>query len=210
VCILSVLAQVAIDSAKRKFDIDISQEIKRIKKDMNVKENGYPCFWLNIRKGFNKKHINFKLQCPMNYLYYMGIPEFKSKDSTLPMSEFFNKFELKENRRKSKKVEKLIEKYSWELQNSITASVANKDDNDYLLLRNDFDDMIDDIKQTYISNNYLGLMSWLVDRAFLISPELRSNRNVIDSNIENNKAILLKVLYTINPKNLLKIFSKNA
>ena len=41
VCILSVLAQAAIDSAKRQFDIDITSEIKRIKKDLNVKENKY-------------------------------------------------------------------------------------------------------------------------------------------------------------------------
>ena len=63
-CILSVLAQVSIDSAKRRYDIDISDEIKRIKKDMNIKENGYPVFWTHIRKDFGEDKINDKLICP--------------------------------------------------------------------------------------------------------------------------------------------------
>ena len=60
VCILSVLAQVAIDNAKRTFDIDLNQEIVRIKEDMNASEYKYPSFWLNIRKDFNKKHEDAK------------------------------------------------------------------------------------------------------------------------------------------------------
>ena len=36
ICILSVLAQIAIDSAKRLFDVDVASEIRRIKKDMDV------------------------------------------------------------------------------------------------------------------------------------------------------------------------------
>jgi uncharacterized protein YijF (DUF1287 family) len=50
VCILSVLAQIAIDSAKRLFDVDVSDEIRRIKKDMDVKHNKYPDFWKIIQE----------------------------------------------------------------------------------------------------------------------------------------------------------------
>ena len=32
--------QCAIDNAKRTFDIDLNEEIDRIKKDMNIEENG--------------------------------------------------------------------------------------------------------------------------------------------------------------------------
>ena len=35
--------QVAIDNAKRRFDIDLTEEISRIKEDMNIKENGFIC-----------------------------------------------------------------------------------------------------------------------------------------------------------------------
>ena len=89
VCILSVLAQVAIDNSKRKFDIDLTQEIKLIKEDMNIGENKYPVFWKLIKHGFNKKNINVDLKCPMNYLYNIDIAKFRDNIPTLPMSYFF-------------------------------------------------------------------------------------------------------------------------
>ena len=206
VCILSVLAQVAIDNAKRRYDIDLEKEIKRIKGDMNIKTNGYPKFWRLIRPSFNKGKINNELQCPMNYLFDLKIKEFKSNKSTLPMEYFFNKFELDENRRKCKKVEELIEKYSLDL---FSYNVDDSDDN-YFLLRSDFDNLISDIQRTYLSKNYLGLMSWLIDRAFLITKKTSCNKDNMMSNIGKNKSILLKVLYDVNPENFLKVFSKNA
>lgn len=258
VCILSVLAQVAIDNAKRTFDIDLESEIDRIKVDMCVSKYKYPTFWLNIRKDFNKKHdelkkylkdvielkiipkevesgektmeefltklksdikkkdrINRSLKCPMNYLCDLKLAKQRNENSTLPMSHFFNKYELETNRRQSKKVEELIEKYSLDLYNNIMDD--NKEYTDYgysdedsLLLRSDFDQLIEDIKKIYISKNYVGLMSWLIDRAFLITPNSQMGAPHSDRKTNENKALLLKVLYDINPQNVLQIFSKNA
>lgn len=257
VCILSVLAQVAIDNAKRTFDIDLESEIDRIKVDMCVSKYKYPTFWLNIRKDFNKKHdelkkylkdinelkivpkeiedgektmeefltklkadikkkdrINRSLKCPMNYLCDLKLTKQRNENSTLSMNHFFNKYELETNRRQSKKVEELIEKYSLDLYNNIMDD--NKEYTDYgysdedsLLLRSDFDQLIEDIKKVYISKNYVGLMSWLIDRAFLITSNTKRNKNTIDRKTNENKALLLKVLYNINPQNVLQIFSKN-
>ena len=258
VCILSVLAQVAIDNAKRTFDIDLESEIDRIKVDMCVSKYKYPTFWLNIRKDFNKKHdelkkylkdvielkiipkevesgektmeefltklksdikkkdrINRSLKCPMNYLCDLKLAKQRNENSTLPMSHFFNKYELETNRRQSKKVEELIEKYSLDLYNNIMDD--NKEYTDYgysdedsLLLRSDFDQLIEDIKKIYISKNYVGLMSWMIDRAFLITPNSQMGAPHSDRKTNENKALLLKVLYDINPQNVLQIFSKNA
>jgi hypothetical protein len=66
--------------------------------------------------------------------------------------------------------------------------------------------MIKDIQQTYISKNYLGLMSWLINRAFVIGAGVRSKTDIMASTINMNKAILLKTLYTVNPDALLKCF----
>jgi hypothetical protein len=206
VCILSVIAQVAIDNAKRSYDIDITEEIKRIKKDMDIQENKYPKFWSYIKKDVKRSKINNNLKCPMNYLCSIKFDKFRSEDSTLPMEYFFNKYELETNRRQSKKVEELIEKYSLGLLNS----QIEDGDKDYLLLMSNFDDLIEDIKKVYISQTYIGLMSWLIDRAFLITCNIQSNKDIIGSNTNKNKALLLKTLFTINPKNVLKIFSKNA
>ena len=108
--------QVAIDNAKRSFDIDLSSEISRIKKDMEVVKYKYPLFWQGIRKEFNRDRINSSLKCPMNSLYNININKFKNPNNTLPISEFFIKHEFdKKDRRKSKKVEDLIQKYSLNL-----------------------------------------------------------------------------------------------
>lgn len=219
-CILSVLAQVAIDNAKRRFDVDLNAEIDRIKKDSNVDVNKYPTFWFDIKRKdkFSKKMKakdkeekkskmhNPELKCPMNYLGNVKFKDYRSPQSELEMDTFFVKYELELNRRKSKRVEEIIEKYSLDLYN---ANISSKDDDTYLLLREDFDEMIEDIKSVYISNTYLGLMSWLIDRAFCITPAMKRNIDNKNSNISKNKAILLTTLYNINKDNLLMCFSKN-
>lgn len=207
VCILSVLAQVAIDNAKRRFDINLSDEIKRIQNDLNIKENLYPSFWSLIKKNFNKSNINDKLSCPMNYLYNLDLSEFHHSTSTLPMSHFFVKYDMSNNIRTCRKVEDLISKYSISLYD-VNSSDSEKED--YLLLRKDFDDLISDIQKVKISKNYLGLFSWMIDRAFVILPGSLRNQKSISSVLNKNKPLLLKVLYEINSANLLKCFAKNC
>lgn len=219
VCILSVLAQVAIDNAKRKFDIDLNTEISRIQEDMDIDNpnHGYPVFWKGVKdkkskKGqpkFKHERINHNLRCPMNSICDVQIQEFKPEKSTLPMESFFVKYELDEHRRKSKKVEELIQKYSLNLFNLNIEEDEEKEE--YLLLRDDFDKLIEDIQSIYISKNYLGLMSWLIDRAFNISAGVKRRRTDgrIDSTINTNKSLLLKVLYNINQDSLLKCFNKS-
>lgn len=206
VCILSVLAQVAIDNAKRRFDIDLTGEIKRIKDDMDIKTNLYPSFWKIIKRGFNDKNVNESLKCPMNYLYDLDLSEFHHKDSTLPMSHFFIKYEMGNNIRTCRKVEEIISKYSLKLYEIND----NAENDDYLLLRKDFDDMIAEIQAIRISKNYLGLFSWMIDRSFKILPGSIRNKKSISSVLNKNKSLLLKVLYNVNTTNLLKCFSKNC
>lgn len=215
-CILAVIAQAAIDSAKRAYDIDIPEEIQRIKIEMNVDVNKYPLFWLLIRRGFNKRRINEDLKCPMNYLYDLKFARYKSSSSTLPMSVFFKKFEHTEEKanrpRKSQKVEKLIEKYSLNLYRNHQKYIGNQDSEsakeNNILLRNDFDILIEDIRKVYVSKNYKGLMSWLLNRAFNITGKTAANKR-IKSKTNNNRAILVRVLYEINPEIFLECFSNN-
>ena len=204
VAILSTLAQVAIDNAKRRYDINLSAEIRRIKSDMDIKKHGYPKFWLLVCPNVGKAKINYNLKCPMNSLFDYNPVRLGSRslELTRPMSDFFVKYPLEENRRKSHKVEDLIERYSIGYYNKV------KESYDILLLQDEFDRLIEDIKRIYISQQYVGLFSWLIDRAFLITPNIQSNRDTMLCFTNKNKAILLKTLYSINPKNLLKVFSK--
>jgi len=222
-CILSVLAQVAIDNAKRVYDIDLIDEIHKIKKDMKIDDNGYPKFWLMIHGDFDRKKINFNLKCPMNSLYDIKFRRYKSKLSTLQMDSFFVKYKLDENRRKCAKVEDIIEQYSlmlyYDYQSEQEEDDLNEKENDWVLCESDFNDMITEIKQVYVSSSYLGLYSWLLDRAFCITPQANRNANrsgegymnyKTQQMTDNNKALLMSVLYKINPQNLLKCFAKNV
>lgn len=206
VCILSVLAQVAIDNAKRQFDIDLSGEIKRIKTDMDIKENKLPVFWKLIRFDTKNEKVNISLNCPMNYLYRLELNKFRSVSATIPMKHFFIQHEIEKRDcvRKSVKVEELISNYSLKMR-----TYDLSDESDYLVLRSDFDNLINDIKKVNISYNYIGLFSWLLNRAFMITPKINGKSDKIQSKISKNKSILLKTLYEINNKNLLKCF-KNA
>lgn len=206
VCILSVLAQVAIDNAKRRFDIDLAAEIHRIKMDMNISTYKYPSFWGSIKKNFNKKNINKSLICPMNYLCDLKLDKPRNSSSTLQMDYFFNRYELEKDRRTSKKVEEFIEKYSL-LLNEYNSS--ENDDDKYLLLRSNFNSLIEDIQKIYVSRTYLGLFSWLLDRAFIISTEGKKHRTTVKTTIMKNRSLLIKVLYMVNPENLIECFSKN-
>ena len=206
ICILSVLAQIAIDSAKRLFDVDVGAEIKRIKKDMNIKENKYPVFWKIIHRDFKERNINYELSCPMNYLYNLKLDQFRSNQSTIPIEYFFKKFELEKNRKTCKKVEEIIEMYI----NKFSSMHMSDNDDLYFLLKMDFDNMINDITKVYVSKNYIGLFSWLIDRAFCISLAQKQNQYKLKSKIKKRRSILIKALYDINSANLLNCFSNNC
>lgn len=193
-------------------------------KKINIDENLYPVFWESIQNKklfkssknksnpltFSVDKINKELICPMNELYKTVIPHNLTYNEKIPMDYFFEKFEQNPNNRyKCKKVEELIEKYSADV---FTFRVNNDEnyqsaDDQTFLLMDDFDKLIEDIQEIYISNNYLDLFSWLIDRAFLISPSLKYQAN--QSRTRKNRSLLLKTLYDVNPKAVIKCFCKN-
>ena len=130
------------------------------------------------------------------------------------MDKFFVKYELDNNRRKCAKVEDIIEQYSlmlyYDYQSEQEEDDLNEKENDWVLCESDFNDMIQQIKQIYVSSSYLGLYSWLLDRAFGINCGVRRNLDTKNNMTDNNRALLMSVLYKINPQNLLKCFAKNV
>ena len=70
VCILSVLAQVAVDSSKRKFivgngDDGLNSEISRLRKELLNKEK--PLFWQYSSISYNKKEIEKRIKSSNKY-----------------------------------------------------------------------------------------------------------------------------------------------
>lgn len=211
VAILSVIAQASIDSAKRRFDIDISKEIELIQKDMDTDTNGYPKFWAIIKKNFNKDKINEDLHCPMNYLINIKPGNSRTKKNTVDFAKFLEDIEIKESRRKCRKIEQMIEKYSIDFYDTIKTSYLTTGDyggNEFLLLRSDFDDLVNDIRKSDVSKNYRHLVYYLISRAFTTTPQLQRNKDKIARKTNKNKSILLKILYDVNREVFLSCFKE--
>lgn len=202
VCILSVLAQAAIDSAKRTFEVDITDEIKRLKEDINLKENKYPPFWLIIRKGFKEEKINYQLHSPMGYLYNLKPGKISPSTTSLPISDFFIPHTLNIDKRISKRIEEWIEKYSLSI-----FKINMTEDEEFLLLREDFIDLVNSIRELNLGTKYIGVFSWLLNRAFLITPSVKNNENGLSSQTSKNKMLLMNVLFNVNKNMFLSCFS---
>lgn len=225
-CILAVIAQVCIDSSKKNYNIDINAEIDYIRKKLEISTNQLPEFWKatsmrGIRKQFKNyelqqeqiqkvsNKINPELHCPMNMVYQIKIPRINENVTLKGMREFFVKIPCNEDIKLSRRIESLINKYSLELYSDRTNGQLQDSDN-YILYREDFDELVEEIRQSVLPSKYISLFSWLVDRAFVITPPIIKNRNKLAKGLSKNRPLLLKCLYTANPEALLKCFSKNV
>ena len=212
-CILAVIAQVAIDSAKRSFDIDVNEEIDRLRKDMDIEENGLPYFWATIRRdGVNVKKINRHLDCPMNRLEELNFPYARNRNKKIKMEDILIPHELDLNRKKAKKVEEFIEKYAKQLSifNRTQNFVLNNSDL-YILLIVDFERLVEDLRELTISKTNCGLFYYLIDRAFRIETRTknRAKKGTLDSQLNKNKSILMSILWKMNPQALLMCFKQS-
>lgn len=140
----------------------------------------------------------------MNTLFGYSLPKLETKTPVIPFSEFFVPHKMPSDRNLAKKVEAYIQKYSIRLNEYNTNNEKSYDD--YLLLRYDYDELVSDIRDISISKNSVGLVSWLINRAFMVTPQINYNGGSINSKLHKNKSLLLKTLYDVNPKVLLSCF----
>ena len=81
-------------------------------------------------------------------------------------------------------------------------------DEQLLLCRDDFDNLINDIREVKLSHSYKGLIHWLICRGF-VTIKIGQYKNTIESKLYKNKPTLLKTLYEVNPKAFLECFIKD-
>ena len=140
----------------------------------------------------------------MNMVNKIKVNRIKYQTPTIPIQEFFINHENKPYQRRCKQVEELIEKYSFKLYKM--QSDSDMEYEDWLMLRSDYDKLIEDIRKLNIGDKYVGLMSWLINRGFMITSGVRSNSDVITTKLSKNRPILLKILYDLSPKTFEKCF----
>lgn len=181
--ICSVLAQVAIDSSKRNFEIEVGSELTRISKLQCMKhEPRYPRFYADVQKYNNKNRKDKKLEikesdigffnCPMDLLYQIieqGVIDLrKHKDlntKTYREGEYGVKpiFEYKAdkvnfNRGQYKKIIDIIKKYDKaidELDESKDSYHENR--------LNEFEICMDQLRNINVNRD---MMYTLIDYAF--------------------------------------------
>lgn len=142
----------------------------------------------------------------MNEVSKLKVDKATRENDLIPINQLFINWENNATRKTSKAVEALIEKYIDEFY-TIKASSNNANKEEFnMLLHSSYDDLIEDIKHITLPNKYIGLMSWLINRAFMMTPGIQRNANYIQTTLNKNRAILLNVLYKLNPEMLLKCF----
>lgn len=199
--ICSVLAQVAIDGAKRNFDIDLNPELNRLADLPCMKRDvRYPRFYDDVQK--NKPHYCIKedqvgdFNCPMDILYRIIDKGVIDKRKWRGLTDnikynFSTVFEYKPNERRSEQYKKIIsiaEEYDKDVKKLDTSS---KDYSDQVEIK--FDKCIRKLDNLTIS---IGTMSALIQYAFLPNGGIRDR--------------LLTILYDKDPEKFLKCFKSSA
>ena len=210
--ICSVLAQVAIDSCKRNFEIEVGSELARISKLQCMRHAPrYPRFYADVQKHNNKRKKGNKLEikdsdigffnCPMDLLYrivdqeIIDLRKYKELNTkTYREGEygvtpvFENKADkTKVDREQYKKVIDIVDEYDKAIKALDSTKDSYHDD-----CINEFEICMDRLKNTTIKKD---AMYALIDYAF--SPK---NEKIRDS--------MLVTLYDKNKKMFLNCFKK--
>ena len=83
---------------------------------------------------------------------------------------------------------------------------SETDYNDYLLLRADYDKLVESIRLSSISKNYKGFVFWILDRIFSITGRVKANQYKIKNKIKKNRSLMIKALFDVNRKIFLDCF----
>lgn len=224
--ILAVCAQLAIDGCKRLYEVDVNNDIARIRSQpcMRLKKD-YPKFmkWTHeipltknekmrskeeIEKDRErvKRRINDDIICPMNWLQnaldkIQGV----KKTHVIETKEFFIKKPGKADPRQMSKIRKLIQEYDIYTKKIILLIKDEQDPRDYIeLLDMKAQEIIDILKKMKISNI---TTNQLIGVALGVDSGIRNDRKYKDSHKYVRK--LLNILYKIDKEKFLNNFQKN-
>ena len=206
--VCSVLAQVAIDSAKRTFDANVNVEINRIVTRECMNHNPrYPKFYAEIQRYKNKKKKGKKkeikdedvgfLNCPMDIIYQMieenVIDLRKNKHLNIPTVKIISQFvkydanSINVNRSQYKKIIGIVKNYCARVDELDQESESYNDER-----MSEFENCLNKLKNLTIKKD---TMKTLVAFAFK-----NGNEKIRDR--------LLIVLYDKNRKDFLACFHK--
>lgn len=190
--VLAVLAQLAIDGIKRTFDVNVRNEINRIKRmDCMNMYDGQPAFMKYIKEV---KAVDDAISCPMNWVEIcLNTINRKNHDSVLDIRDFICDFdEGKRDRRKASQIRQLVVEY-------------------YVFIKNfngdNYDVVIDETEK--LIKRISGLKLGKETMNFLIKASFGINHGVNNRDCTlyiRNRRRLLNVLYRSHPDNFINNF----
>lgn len=142
--ILSVIGQVSIDLAKKEFDIDVNQEIKRIQNLPCIKGKSIPAFFAEVKKRRGNKIDEKKVEfifCPMDIMSSLIDAKVKKYadrkvNRLFELKEFFNPYIAKKyDSDKIEKIMRLIRGY-YKSVRWLEEHKDNMDDDTFLEIKN--------------------------------------------------------------------------
>ena len=226
--ILSVLAQVAIDSCKREYEVDPILEIERIKsmdcmklfvdvkgdkircdlpkfmkftKEIKYTKNGkeIPYDEIKEKKDKLKNRINYGLKCPMNWLQdILDAIEMSDNSNSIDTKEFFIKMSGKPKNSQMTKIRMLIKQYDT----FIKQNFAENEDNEEMYfdnLRKATNDLIAELKKIKIGN--IITINRLIETAMGLET-LNNNYKRSKENIKHTR-LTLNLLYKMDKEKFL-------
>lgn len=191
--VMTILSGIAIDMAKKFYELDMMTEIKFVEKNELIsKRKNKPNFWVSVSQNKSIKDKVEHYECPMDFLID-NIQKFNStkRTPTIELGSLIQSFSTKNvNLKQLENIKFLLEEYTNEL------GLIKKENSEYarekiVNLEND------------VGNKIKG---WKI-KAETISVLLEGNHSI------DNKALLktIKFLYIYHQEELLKVFipSKN-
>ena len=214
--ILAVLAQVAIDGCKKVFEVDVNDDIKRIRsQDCMKKDKDYPMFmkWTHeipvtkngkerpekdIEKDRKRieRRIDDKIMCPMNWLEIcLDKIQGAKRNNIVDTSDYFINKSGWANNRQMTKIRKLIEEYDDYTKRIVILINENPEYEDlYDLLNIKTQQMLDDLNgikiSDYTMNRLIGTVLGVdrgVKNAYKYKQSTKYTRKVLNLLYQNDK-----------------------
>ena len=203
--ILSVIGQISIDLAKKNFDINVVNEINRIKRLSCMESGLVPRFMANAKKIKNpkKKYSEGTVQrmnCPMDIMAEIIGKETNkypgNRKERLPVREFFdeNILKMKADNRKAERLAQVIQKYNDSMQKIRTDYGLDEEDEAYFVLKN-----------SVLNNALHKIGNKNIDQAIVMKLIIEA----IDGEYTDVQNTMLNFLYQMAPELFLKCFVKN-
>lgn len=203
--ILSVIGQISIDLAKKNFDINVVNEINRIKR-LSCMERGLVARFMadakkikNPKKKYSEGTVQ-RMNCPMDIMAEIIEEETiqypENRKERLPVRKFFdeNILKMKADNRKAERLAQVIQEYNDSMQKIRTNYGLDEEDEAYFVLKN-----------SVLNNALHKIGNKNIDQAIVMKLIIEA----IEGEYTDVQNTMLNFLYQMAPELFLKCFVKN-